>query len=104
GLVVRMGRQLQLEQELEEFWLANERLGPCQRFFAALRDVVLPRRVGALAIFVDEIDAGRSLPFSLDEFFAAIRECYNRRAEDAEFSRLTFCLLGVATPSDLITD
>ena len=55
-------------------------------------------------IFVDEIDAVRSLPFSTDEFFAAIRECYNRRTEDAELSRLTFCLLGVATPSDLIRD
>src|SRR5207247_545453 len=33
-----------------------------------------------------------------------IRECYNRRSEDPEFNRLTFCLLGVATPSDLIRD
>jgi len=46
----------------------------------------------------------RSLPFSTDEFFAAIRECYNRRAQDSAFERLTFCLLGVATPSDLIRD
>src|SRR5208282_931354 len=43
-------------------------------------------------------------PFSSDEFFAAIREFYNRRSEDAELNRLTFCLLGVATPSDLIQD
>src|SRR5262249_48281283 len=46
----------------------------------------------------------RSLPFSTDEFFAAIRECYNRRTQDAAFQRLTFCLLGVASPSDLIRD
>src|SRR5205085_11161453 len=31
-------------------------------------------------------------------------ECYNRRAEDPEFARVTFCLLGVASPSDLIQD
>src|SRR5207302_3579069 len=36
--------------------------------------------------------------------FAAIRECYNRRTQEPEFERLTFCLLGVATPSDLIQD
>src|SRR5205085_11483007 len=59
---------------------------------------------GRLVIFVDEIDAVRSLPFSTDEFFAAIRECYNRRTQDSTFERLTFCLLGVATPSDLIQD
>src|SRR4029079_11876668 len=46
----------------------------------------------------------RSLPFSTDEFFAGIRELYNARTEDAELVRLTFCLLGVATPSHLIRD
>ena len=104
GLIARMGRQLRLDEELDQFWRAQERLGPCQRLFAAIRDVVLRNRAGSLAIFVDEIDAVRSLPFSTDEFFAAIRECYNRRAEDPELNRVTFCLLGVATPSDLIRD
>jgi Tol biopolymer transport system component len=70
----------------------------------AVREVVLARRDGPVVIFVDEIDAVRSLPFSTDEFFAAIRACYNRRPEDPELRRLTFCLLGVATPSDLIRD
>ena len=65
---------------------------------------MLPQRPGRVVIFVDEIDAVRSLRFSADEFFAGIRECYNRRSEDPEFQRLTFCLLGVATPSDLIQD
>lgn len=105
GLLVQMGRQLRLDDPLEAVWRANERLGPCQRFFAAIHDAILPELSGAaLVIFVDEIDTVRSLPFSTDEFFAAIRECYNRRGRDGEFDRLTFCLLGVATPSDLIRD
>src|SRR5438093_12214814 len=41
GLLVRMGRQLRLEDELEEFWKANQHLGPCQRFFTAIEEVVL---------------------------------------------------------------
>src|SRR5262249_19537937 len=103
-------------------WNVRRNLGPLQRFMAALRDVVMsgvrgpgpgvrsadpgPRTPdpGRLVIFLDEIDAVRSLPFSTDEFFAAIRECYNGRTEDAEYERLTFCLLGVASPSDLIRD
>jgi hypothetical protein len=139
GLLTHVGRQFDLEDELEQFWLDHERLGPLQRWMAALREVVLPlsgargqqpptptptRQLieheheetltpdpspltpGAprLVIFVDEIDTVRSLPFSTDEFFAAIRECYNRRSQDPEFNRLTFCLLGVATPTDLIRD
>src|SRR5262249_19300114 len=54
--------------------------------------------------FIDEFDSVRSLPFSTYEFCAAIRECYNRRTRDPEYERLTFCLLGVASPSDLIRD
>ncbi len=36
--------------------------------------------------------------------FAAIRACYNERAFAPEYQRLTFVLLGVASPSDLISD
>src|SRR5499427_2138422 len=104
GLLGRIGQRLQLEDELEEFWLNHPRLGPLQRWMSAITEVVLPRYPGRLVIFVDEIDAVRSLPFSTDEFFAAIREFYNRRTEEPEFTRLAFCLLGVATPSDLMRD
>ncbi len=127
GLLTRLGVQTRLEDELEDFWLAHPSLGPVQRFFTTIHDVLLPRlsvvsgqssveggaqrttdhgprTTDKLVIFVDELDVVRSLSFSTDEFFAAIRECYTRRTEDAEFNRLTFCLLGVATPSDLIRD
>jgi hypothetical protein len=104
GLLSRIGQQLDLEDELEDFWLDHERLGAMQRWMRAMREVVLVRYTGRIVVFVDEIDAVRSLPFSTDEFFAGIREFYNRRTEDTELARLTFCLLGVATPSDLIRD
>jgi CHASE2 domain-containing sensor protein len=104
GLLRMLGPQLGLEVELEEFWQAESRMNPLLRFTTAIQQIVLPKSGRTLVIFVDEIDMVRSLPFSTDEFFAAIRECYNRRPKDSEFERLTFCLLGVATPSDLIRD
>lgn len=104
GLLSRLGRQFHLEDELEDFWTTHSRLSPLQRWMNAICAIVLPHLPGRIIIFVDEIDAVRSLPFSTDEFFAAIRELYNRRTEDAELERLTFCLLGVASPSDLIRD
>src|SRR5438128_2947990 len=141
GLLRRLGRQIDpsgdLEEKLDDFWLDEDRLGPLQRWMAALDAVVLKHdrtenaktrksenakwretdpegsdhqpstinhQPSRLVIFIDEIDAVRSLPFSTDEFFAAIRECYNRRTGDPAFNQLTFCLLGVATPSDLIRD
>jgi hypothetical protein len=104
GLLDRLGEQLGLEDELEAYWEAHRARGPLHRWMGALREVVLTRLSAPLVIFIDEIDAVRSLPFSTDEFFAAIRECYNRRADEERFRSLTFCLLGVAAPSDLIQD
>lgn len=104
GLLDHVGQQLHLEVELEDFWEEHANLGPLQRWMQALHDVVLVHCTGPVVILIDEIDAVRSLPFSTDEFFAAIRECYNRRTEDPALVRLTFCLFGVATPSDLIRD
>jgi hypothetical protein len=57
-----------------------------------------------LFIFIDEIDSILSLDFSVDDFFAFIRFCYNQRAINPEFNRITFAIFGVATPSDLIQD
>lgn len=125
GMAIRLGRQLRLEDELEDFWQDHLRLGPCQRWFAALRDCVLEKlntsggpflQNGSLpeasphaspprlVIFIDELDAVKNLPFACDEFLAAIRECYHRRAQDPELNRLTFCLLGVAAPYELMKD
>lgn len=126
GLLGRVGRQLELEEALESYWLQHPDLAPLQRFMGAMEQVVLPgigrsshsgRAAGfddasdgslpelpSLVVFIDEIDFVRSLPFPTDELFAAIRECYNRRAAEPELRRLTFCLLGVASPADLIQD
>src|SRR5262245_43332548 len=104
GLTVEVGRPLGLRQEMLRGWQEEANLSPMQRFFSALRDVVLERIEAPVAVFVDEIDATRSLPFSANEFFAGIRECYNRRVHDPAYKRLTFCLLGVAVPGDLIAD
>ena len=105
SMLCHVGEKLNVEHEMEAFWDANQRRAPLHRFMGAIHDVYLERKRKPLVIFVDEIDAVRSLrQFRADEFFAGIRECYNRRTGDPKFQRLTFCLLGVATPSDLISD
>jgi len=104
GLLEQLGRHLRLEDALDDYWQSHRGLGPLQRWMAAIRDIILSNDSRQVTLFVDEIDIVRSLPFSTDEFFAAIRECYNRRAQDPRYARLAFCLLGVATPSDLIRD
>lgn len=57
-----------------------------------------------LVVFIDEIDIVLSLNFPVNDFFALIRSYYNQRSINPEYQRLTWVLLGVVTPSDLITD
>lgn len=71
------------------------------RFIA---EVLLVQVSQKIVIFIDEIDSLLGLDFSVNDFFALIRACYNQRVDEPAYQRLTFCLLGVATPSDLIQD
>lgn len=102
GMAVELGRAVGLRSEVLAYVRENAGHGPMRRFFGAIREVVLERIEGPLVICIDEIDATRNLAFDTDEFFAGIRECYNRRAQDPGYGRLTFCILGVAVPTDLI--
>uniref|UniRef100_UPI0039C6FA80 AAA-like domain-containing protein n=1 Tax=Nostoc sp. CCY0012 TaxID=1056123 RepID=UPI0039C6FA80 len=88
--------------DLEMWWNQNELLSPVQRFSKFIETVLLKEITANIVIFIDEIDSILSLTFNLDDFFAVIRDCYNRRADNPEYNRLTFALIGVSTPSDLI--
>jgi WD40 repeat protein len=108
GLLGRLGMSFGLEDKLKEFSsrgdAASRSLGPLDRWERAIREVIVASIPEKIVIFVDEIDFVRSLPFPTDEFFAAIRSFYNQRTTNPELNRITFCLIGVATPTDLIRD
>ena len=88
--------------DIGTWWCDREFLSPVQRLSEFIREVLLNEIPQNLVIFVDEIDSVLSLKFPVDDFFALIRSCYNMRADQPEYNRLTWALLGVATPSDLI--
>jgi tetratricopeptide (TPR) repeat protein len=103
GLITRLKVQLGLSVDLDAWWTERASLSVVQRFTDFLHDVVLAEIDGPVVIFIDEIDTTLNLDFS-DDFFAAIRFTYNARASDPAYHRLTFVLLGVTTPADLIKD
>lgn len=87
------------------WWQARESLPLVQRLNQLMDELVLPATGDdPIYIFIDEIDGLLSLDFSTDDFFAWMRSCYNLRAHDPRYRRLTFALFGVATPADLIAD
>lgn len=107
GFVADLWLQLELMEtlNLKTWWQERNDLSLLQRlrwFIEELLLVQFPQQ--RLFIFVDEIDSLLGLKFSIDDFFALIRFCYNQRAINPEYQRITFAIFGVATPSDLIRD
>ncbi len=90
--------------ELESWWSQHRLLSYVQRLGKFIEEVLLPSISQNIVIFLEEIDCTLSLKFSTEDFFALIRDCYNKRADNPDYRRLTFALVGVATPSDLMPD
>jgi WD40 repeat protein len=86
------------DQEVEDISLVQR----LRNFIEELLQQYFPSQ--NIIIFIDEIDSILSLSFPVDDFFALIRFCYNQRAINPNYNRLTFAIFGVATPSDLIAD
>lgn len=103
GLLLEIEEQLMLDTDVEEWWQANDNVGFTQRLTNFFQHVLLEEVTSPVVVFVDEIDTTLSLNFT-DDFFAAIRYLYVARAQDDKFARLSFVLIGVATPGDLIRD
>ncbi|CAD5910384.1 AAA-like domain-containing protein [Planktothrix agardhii] len=105
GLISSLISAFQLSKKinLKAWWHEKDDLPLVQRLSIFLKEVLLVEYpLEKIFIFVDEIDSVLSLPFSVDDFFALIRFCYNERSKNSEFQRLSFALFGVATPSDLM--
>lgn len=87
--------------KLKEWWEARpgSNLGKYEDF---LEGCLLKNIQGNIVFFIDEIDSVISLPFSVDDFFGFIRGCHEDRTIKKQYQRLTFCLMGVASPDKLI--
>lgn len=102
GFLTELGRKLKLRILVQDWWQEYGHLSASQRMVLFFETVVLEKISAPVVVFVDEIDTTIKLDFT-DDFFIAIRSCYTERAENVAFRRLSFVLVGVATPSDLIS-
>lgn len=97
GLMRRLVTSFNIKLDLRAWLHDREFLPPVQRLSEFIEQVLLETVSEKIVVFIDEIDSTLSLNFRTEDFFAFIRACN-------EYDRLTFALLGVATPSDLIRD
>ncbi|MEM1256220.1 MAG: AAA-like domain-containing protein, partial [Cyanobacteria bacterium P01_H01_bin.21] len=106
GLMGTLALQLGLRKtiDIRRWWEAHSHLSLTQILSQFIEMLLAQSPDQRLFIFVDEVDSLLNLPFSVDDFFALIRFCYNRRTVEAAYQRLTFAIFGVAAPADLISD
>ncbi|WP_441290778.1 AAA-like domain-containing protein [Sorangium sp. KYC3313] len=102
GLTEEISRRLRADDPVA-FWEEHRHVAPARRFGDCLRRL-LKTELGSqrVVIFLDEIEAVRLASFGLEDFFLTIRALHEERSEDADLRRLTFCLIGVTTPNDLV--
>ncbi|EAU62543.1 WD-40 repeat [Stigmatella aurantiaca DW4/3-1] len=104
SLVTCVAGELGLEEHVESFWEAHAKESLPSRWTHFCRNTVLQEVAGPVVIFIDEIDTILSVPTVADDFFASLRAMHEKREEDPVFKRLSFCLLGVAAPRELMKD
>ncbi|ACK73808.1 TPR repeat-containing protein (plasmid) [Gloeothece citriformis PCC 7424] len=104
GIIQELISAFKLQINRRSWLKERDDISPIQRLNQFIETVLLVQIQQKIVIFIDEIDNVLGLKFSTDEFFALIRHCYENRAIKPAYKRLTFALLGVATPSDLIKD
>jgi len=107
GMVADLWRGFNLlgKVNLKTWWRDEEDVSFLQRLSHFIEDILLVKfPTDRIIIFIDEIDSILGLDFPVDDFFALIRFCYNQRAINPEYNRISFAIFGVATPSDLISD
>ena len=103
GIIRRLCRSLGLKVKILQWWKEREGLSPIQRFSEFIEDVLLTFIERPIVIFIDEIDSLFKFDFN-DDFFVLIRSLYQERSNNNIYNRLSFVLIGVATPIDLVRD
>jgi WD40 repeat protein len=103
GLINRWVNDLGLKKfvNIKEFWAQHEEFAFSERLDEFVNTILFTHISSPVVIFIDEIDSTIDLDFT-DDFFTWIRYCFNVREENSNYKRLTFCFVGVATPTDLI--
>jgi WD40 repeat protein len=106
GIIATLMLEFNILDQLDwSKWLQERsHVAPIQQLSQLIADLLLHIPQQKLFIFIDEVDSILNLNFAVDDFFAFIRYCYNQRAVNANYKRLTFAIFGVATPSELIAD
>lgn len=98
GLAYRIVRDLRLKVDLQRWWQEHLPLPPAQRLAEFFWAAVIGGTEGPVAVFLDEIESVEQADYAA-ELFRVVRACFDARAGEPEYGRLSFVLLGTALPA-----
>ena len=98
GLAYRVLRDLRLKLDLQAWWQEHLPLSPAQRLGEFFWTVVLGGTKGPVTLLLDEMESVEQADHAA-ELFKVIRGCFDARAGEPEYGRLSFALLGTALPA-----
>jgi hypothetical protein len=107
SFLYQISKDLKIRQDFDAWWEENQKLPPLARFSEYFTSFALKKVEQNIVVFIDEIDSVLSLDQSIintDDFFGAIRAYYNGRGDNEDLHRLSFVIIGVAAPNDLMKD
>lgn len=86
-------------------WTTTAGLPPSSRFkkFMERTMAALPADT-RVVVLLDEIESVLNVAFNLDDLFTQLRAMHEERATSEVLGRITFCLIGVTSPNDLIRE
>ena len=103
SFVCSVAQSFELDIHVPTWWRAHDSLSMIARLTCFFEEFLM-QMDQPVVIFLDEIDYTLGLPFGLDDFFVFLRAIYDRRSSNPLFRRLTWAMLGVTTPYDLMND
>lgn len=101
SIAYRIVRELRIKADVQAWWAERGGLTNLQRLREFFHEVVLEETDKPVAIFFDRVEATIGEPLAQD-LFSAIRACYDARATNVDFQRLTFVMFGSAAPDELV--
>ena len=99
----RIVRELRIRADLQKWWQERSGLTIMQRLREFFLEVVLANSDEPVVIFIDRIEAALGQVVA-QQLLAAIRACYDARATEPRYQRLTFALLGAVSVGQRIPD
>ncbi len=101
SIAYRIVRDLRIKMDVQAWWAERGGLTNLQRFREFFQEIVLEETKEPIVVFFDRVEATVGEPIAQD-LFSAIRACYDARATDVNFQRLTFALLGSGAANEIV--